>query len=116
MMEGFLRDKQDAGLAEKQDGRKETTICQEATEANPEKLKAYQEIEPDAGVMQAIGEHQEVPKQEATVMPVGGLRKWRRDRNLAVRRHQKGRIQASLVSQKRLTVTSRKVTRHAKVA
>jgi hypothetical protein len=36
MMEGMLRDKQDSGLAEKQDGRKEMTTCQEATEANPE--------------------------------------------------------------------------------
>jgi hypothetical protein len=36
-------DKMDAWLAEKQDGRKETIICQETTEDNPEKLKACQE-------------------------------------------------------------------------
>jgi hypothetical protein len=69
-------------------------------------------------MMQSIGEHQEVPKEEAAVMPVGGLRKRRRNRNLAAEHHQKpkGRIQASCESQKRLTVASRKMTRHARVA
>jgi hypothetical protein len=65
---------------------------------------------------QSIGEHQEVPKEEAAVMPVGGLRKRRRDRNLAVGRRQKlkGRIQASLVSRKKVTIVGRKVTCSAK--
>jgi hypothetical protein len=50
-------------------------------------------------MMQSIGEHQEVSKEEAAVMLVGGLRKWHRDRNLAAGCHHKpkGRIQASLV-------------------
>jgi hypothetical protein len=49
------------------DGRKETTACQEVTET-----------EPNTGMMQSIQEHQEIPKGEATVMPVGGLRKQHR--------------------------------------
>jgi hypothetical protein len=51
-------------------------------------------------------------------MPVGGLRKRRRDRNLAAGRHQKlkGRIQANYESRRRLTVASRKMTRRARVA
>jgi hypothetical protein len=53
---------------------------------------------------QSVEEHQEVPKEEAAVMTVGGLRKRHMDQNLAVSHHQKpgGRIQASLASQKRL--------------
>jgi hypothetical protein len=68
--------------------------------------------------MQSVGEYQGVPKVEDTVMPVRGLRKRRRDRNLASGRRQKpkGRIQASCDSQKRLAVACRKMTRHARVA
>jgi hypothetical protein len=100
-MEGTLRDEQDVGLAEKQDGQKETTACQEATEANPEKLKACQETEPDPEMMQSEGEHQEFPKEEAAVMPVGGLRKRRSDRNLAAgrRRKQRGRNRKSRIAE-----------------
>jgi hypothetical protein len=135
MMEEMLRDREEkmgTWLAEKQDGQKEMTTCQEATEANPGKLKACQETtachevtkpetegtERDPGIMQSIGEHQKVPKKAAAVMPVRGLRKRRRDRNLAVRRRQKpkGRIQASRESRKTLTVAGRKVTRRARVA
>jgi hypothetical protein len=107
MTEGMLRDKQNPWLTEKQDGRKETTACQEATERT----------ELDPGMMQSIGEHQEVPKEEAIVMPVRGLRKWRRDWNPAAGCHKKprGRIHASLVSWKRLTVAGMKVTRCARV-
>jgi hypothetical protein len=91
---------------------------QEATEGNPEKLKACQETESNPGMMQSIGEYQEVPKEEAAVMPVGGLSKRNRDRNLATghRQKPKGSIQASLVLQKRLTIAGRKMTRRAKVA
>jgi hypothetical protein len=84
----------------------------EATEADTEK------IEPYPGMIQSIGDHQEVPKEEAAIMLVGGLRKRRRDWNLAARRHQKPkvRIQASCESRKRLTIAYRKMTRHARVA
>jgi hypothetical protein len=58
-----------------------------------------------------VEEHQEVPKKEAAVMPVGGLKKRRRDRNLAVvcRQKPKGRIQESCDS-RRLTIAGRKMT------
>jgi hypothetical protein len=68
-------------------------------------------------MMQSIGEHQEVPKEEAAVMLVGGLRKWCRDWNLATGRCQKlkGKIQASCELRKRLTIAGRKMTCHARV-
>jgi hypothetical protein len=47
---------------------KERTTCKEATEANLEKM------EPDPGMMQSVGEHQEVPKEEAEVRSSGALR------------------------------------------
>jgi hypothetical protein len=90
----------------------EKAACQEATEADAE------ETEPDPGMMQSAGEHQEIPKEEAAVMPVGGLRKRRRDRNLAAGRRQKpkGRIQAIFESEKKSTVADRKVSSRAAVA
>jgi hypothetical protein len=39
--------------------------------------------------MQSVEEHQEIPEEEAALMPVGGLRKWRRDWNLATGLRQK---------------------------
>jgi hypothetical protein len=58
------------------------------------------------------------PKEDAAVMPVGGLRKRRRDRNLAAGRRQKPkrRIQASCKSRRRLTVAGKMTTRRATVA
>jgi hypothetical protein len=90
----------------------ETTACHKATEVYTEKIQL------DPRMMQSIAEHQEVPKEEATLMPVGGLRKQCRDRNLTMGRRQKpkGRIQASCESQKRLIIAGRKMTRHARVA
>jgi hypothetical protein len=51
-------------------------------------------------------------------MPVGGLRKRRRDRNLAagLRQKPKWRIQASCESRSRLTVAGKKITRRGTVA
>jgi hypothetical protein len=76
-------------------------------------MEAYiEKFEPDSGIMQPVAEHQEVPTEEATVMPTRGLRKWHRDWNLAMgcRQKPKGRIQASCESQKRLTIAGRKMT------
>jgi hypothetical protein len=89
----------------------EMTTCHKGTEADTEK------IEPNPRMMQSVEEHQEIPKGEATVMPVGGLRKQHIDQNLAAECHQKpkGRIQASCESRRRLTVTSRKMTRSARL-
>jgi hypothetical protein len=85
--------------------------CHEAMGAYTEK------IQPSPRMMEPVGEHQSVPSEEATVMPVGGLRKQCRDWNLAAERHHKlkGRIQVSCGSQKRLTVASRKMTCHVRV-
>jgi hypothetical protein len=86
--------------------------CHKETETYTEK------IQPNPRMMQSVAEHQEVPKEEATVMLVRGLRKWHGDWNLATGRHQKpkGRIQANCESRKRLTVASRRMTRYAGVA
>jgi hypothetical protein len=68
--------------------------------------------------MQSVEEHQETPEEVAAVMPVGGLRKRRRDRNLAAGRLQKPkkRIQATCESRRKLTVAGKKITRHVTVA
>jgi hypothetical protein len=42
----------------------ETTACQEEMEVDAEKM------EPNSEIMQSVVEHQEVPVQDATVMPV----------------------------------------------
>jgi hypothetical protein len=88
------------------------TTCHEEMEAYTEK------IQPDPRMMQSVTEHQEVPKEEATLILVGGLRKGRGDWNLAVVCCQKpkGRIQASYESRKRLTIAGRRMTRCAEVA
>jgi hypothetical protein len=140
-----FQEKMDVSIANRKDDRKETTSFQETTEAHLECEKqtsvdmesaevaihslkecrsetaASQEVtetDPDPGTMQSVEEHQEIPKEEAAVMPVGGLRKRRRDRNLATRRRQKpkGRIRASCESRSRLTFAGKKMTRRATVA
>jgi hypothetical protein len=87
--------------------RSETAASQEATKT-----------EPDPGKMPSVEEHQEIPKEEAAVMPVGGLRKRCRDRNLTAGSCQKpkGRIQVSSESRRRLTVAGKKIIRRATVA
>jgi hypothetical protein len=44
-------------------------------EASPEKMEA------NAEDMQFGAEYWEVPKEHATVIPVGALKKWHKDRN-----------------------------------
>jgi hypothetical protein len=102
----------DAWITDIKDARIKTTACQEVTGANPEK------IEPNPGKMQSAEEHQEIPKEDAAVMPVGELRKRRRDRNLAAGRRQKPkrRIQVTCESWRRLIVSGKKITRRATVA
>jgi hypothetical protein len=72
------REKMNAWIADMNDGRKERAACQEVTEANPEKM------EPNPEMMQSPGEHQEVPKDDATVRS-GALKKRHRDQHLAAR-------------------------------
>jgi hypothetical protein len=118
--------------------RNERTACQKATKANPEKMqpidhttatleqmiamtKTKQEnveatdLEGNSEEMECESEHREVPKEEAAVMPVGGLRKRRRDQNLTTvrRRKPEGKILANCESRNRLTVAGRRMTRCA---
>jgi hypothetical protein len=90
----------------------EMTACHEATKADAEK------IEPDPGMMQSVVEHQEVPNEEATMIPVRGLRKQCRDRNLAMERRQKPKERTRVYcgSWKRVTTAGRWMTRLAGVA
>jgi hypothetical protein len=85
----------------------ETTTCREATET-----------EPNPGMMQSIEEHQEIPKGEASKMPVGGPRKRRRVRNPAAecRQMQTERPRGYCGSRRKLAAACKKVTRCAKVA
>jgi hypothetical protein len=83
-----------------------------------EEHQEFSKTKPDPGTMQSAEEHQEIPKEDAAVMSVGGLKKRRRDRNLAAGRRQnpKRRIQANCESKKRLAAACKKITRHATVA
>jgi hypothetical protein len=107
-----FQERMDTSIANRKDGRKGRTSCQEATKADTQKT------EPGPRMMQSVEEHQEIPKEDAAVMPVRGLTKRRRDRYLAAsrRQKQKGRIQASGESRRRLTVADKKMTRRATVA
>jgi hypothetical protein len=47
-------------------------------------MEAYTEkIQPDPGMMQSTGEHQEVPNEDAVVKPVKGWKKQNRGRKPA---------------------------------
>jgi hypothetical protein len=63
-------------------------------------------------------EHQEIPKEEASVMPVGEPRKRRRVCNLATehRQKRKERTRGNRGSRRKSAAACRKVCRHAKVA
>jgi hypothetical protein len=85
---------------------KETTACNGATET-----------EPDARKMKSIEEHQEIPKGEAEVMPVGELRKRRTVCNLAAERRQKGKERTRVYGgSRRNSADACKVSRRAKLA
>jgi hypothetical protein len=113
-----FQEKMDASIANRKEDRKETMSCQVTTTCHEATDTDLENIEPDPGTMQSVEEHQEIPKEAAAVMPVGGLGKRRRDRNLAAGRRQKpkGRFQASRESRRRLTVAGRKMSRHSRVA
>jgi hypothetical protein len=68
-------------------------------EANPER-------------MQSEAEHQKVPKEQAAVKPVGGLRKRHRSQNLAAERRQKPkeRTRVNCASQKKSAAAGMKTT------
>jgi hypothetical protein len=77
-----------------------------------------EEEEPTSVDMGPEGVNQEIPRVDAAVMPVGGMRKRCRGRNLAAECHQKPKetTQEKCGSRKRLVVARRGMTRCAKVA
>jgi hypothetical protein len=87
-------------------------------EADREQLLAKMDMKANPGMMRSVGEHQEVSKEEAAVMPIGELKQRRRNRNLAAERCQKPkeRTRGYCGSWKRVTVADRKVSGHATVA
>jgi hypothetical protein len=89
-----------------------TMACLAKTETDTEKT------EPDPGMMQSTEEHQEIPKGEATVMPVGEPRKRRRVWSLAAEhcQKQKERTRGNRGHRKKLAAACRKVSCRAKVA
>jgi hypothetical protein len=74
------REKLDAWIVEMRAWWKETTACQEATEA------CLESKEPTSLEIEFEVEHEEVPKEEATVGTFRALRKRHGDRHLAVGR------------------------------
>jgi hypothetical protein len=91
----------DTWLAEMRTWRKETTACQDATEAFLESKK------PTSLEVESKAEHDEVPKEEAAVETFGASKKRHRDRHLAIRcRSQpKKRTQGNGGSWKKLATT-----------
>jgi hypothetical protein len=69
-------------------------------------------------MMQSIGEHQEVPREEAAVIPVRGWKRRHRGRKQAAGRHgePKELTQEDCGSWKKLAATCRKASRRATVA
>jgi hypothetical protein len=63
--------------------------------------------------MKPEDEHREVPKEEAAVMPAGGLRKRRRDRDVDAERGQKPKemTRGYCGARKRVTVGGGRITR-----
>jgi hypothetical protein len=88
------------------------THCEPVTFVTPQ----YNVTNP--GMTQSIENYQEITKKETTDIPVGRLRKRRRNRNLAALRSQKakGRSQSRCNSTKRVTVAGKKASSSAKVA
>jgi hypothetical protein len=102
-----MRTTLDEWLMDLNDGRKETTACNGATETKPH-----------PGIMQSTEEHQGIPKEEAAVLPLGEPRKRRRVCNLAAERRQKRkeRTRGNNGSRRKSAAACRQVSRRAKVA
>jgi hypothetical protein len=78
----------------------------------------YEKTDPDPGLMQSTEKHQEIPKGEAAVMPVGEPRKRRRVRNLATEclQKRKERTRGNRGSGRKSAAACRKVSHHEKMA
>jgi hypothetical protein len=91
---------------------KELIACLGETDANTEK------IELNPGMMQSVEEHQDIPSEDVTVMPLGEPRKQRRGRKLTARRRgePKEPTRENCGFLRKLAVACRKVSRYATVA
>jgi hypothetical protein len=91
----------------------ETMACQEKMETRLEGKEepASEEMKPEVA-------QQEVPREDAAVMPIGGLRKQRRGRKQAAGRREKPKkVNRGICgSREKLAAACRKVSRHATVA
>jgi hypothetical protein len=94
------------------DDQKESTACQDAMEANPEKTVPHPEM------MQSEEEHQEIPTEDAAVMLVGEPRKRCRVRYLAAEscRKRKSRNRGNHGSRRKSAATCRKASHRAAMA
>jgi hypothetical protein len=83
--------------------------CLGETVANKEKI--------NPGMMQSVEEHQDVPSEDVTVMPVKGLKERHRGRkSIAERRGEpKELTRENCGSRRKLAAVCRKVSRHAAV-
>jgi hypothetical protein len=102
----------------KMDSFQEMETCKEMLAKMEDKSDAtIKEMEKEikAGEGEIIAEHQEVPKEEAAVEMIGGLKERYGDRHLAVgrRRQLKSRTQDSDGSRKKLVAARRRTTRPA---
>jgi hypothetical protein len=102
----------DAWIVDMRTWRKETTACQEATEA------CLESKEPTSLEVESVAEHEEIPKEEASVQTSRALKKRYGDRHLSVKRRgqRKKRTQGNGVSRKNLPAARRGFTRRAGVA
>jgi hypothetical protein len=94
------------------------TCCEPVMMVTPPYVEQPQCKEPTSEGMESGAEHQEGPKEDAVVKPIGGLRKQHRDWNLAAEHsgQPEERTWRNCGACKELATTSRKMTRHAAVA
>jgi hypothetical protein len=87
-------------------------VSLDVMEAHLEKVKEPTSVEMTSAVVH------EVHKEDAAVKPVGALRKWHRNWNLAIRRHKepKEQTQGNGGYQKKSATARRGITHHAGVA
>jgi hypothetical protein len=101
-----FREKMDASITDRKDGRKERTVCQDAAEANPEKMESIPEM------MKSIAEHRKAVRSS------GALKKWHKGRYLAAgrRREPKEMARENCGSRSKLDAARRRMTCRAGVA
>jgi hypothetical protein len=92
--------------------------------ANQERMMTYlgktenTALEANSEELEILAEHRKVPKENAAVKPVGGLRKRHRSRHLALgcRGQPEERTRGNGGSRKKLAATDRRMARRAGVA